>query len=106
MVEIDRKNIQVGDYLGFTYHGGYWKVIDEHMQKGTWKGVQMEKKAFTYEIIGKESRGYKPLKNAKRYYDYEEKMIKGVKDGKIKIYELKEIEVTGAVVSKTTVLAT
>jgi len=94
MVEIDRKNIQVGDYLGFTYHGGYWKVIDEHMQKGTWKGVQMEKKAFTYEIIGKESRGYKPLKNAKRYYDYEEKMIKGVKDGKIKIYELKEIEVT------------
>ena len=94
MVLEDRNNIQVGDYLSFAHHGGYWKVINEHMQKGTWKGVQMEKKAFTYEIVGKESRGFQQLKNGKRYYDYEERMLKSVENGKTKIYTLQEVEVT------------
>jgi len=94
MVEVDRNNIQVGDYLTLPHHGGYWKVISEYMQKGTWKGVQMEKKAFTYEIVGKESRGFQQLKNGKRYYDYEERMLKSVENGKTKIYTLQNVEAT------------
>ena len=94
MVAVERNYIQVGDYVTLAHHGGYWKVIREHMQKGTWKDVQMEKKAFTYEIVGKESRGFKELKNAQRYYDYEERMLKDVEKGNTKIYELKEVEET------------
>lgn len=92
MVEVDRQNIQVGDYLTFKHHGGFWKVTSEYMQQGTWKGVTESKKAFTYEIVGAESRGYKPLKNPQRYYDYEFRMLKDLEAGKTKIFELKEVE--------------
>jgi len=94
MVLEDRKYIQVGDYITLPHHGGYWKVKSQHMQKGTWKGVQMEKNAFVYEIVGKESRGFQELKNCKRYYDYEERMLRDVENGKTKIYTLQEVEVT------------
>lgn len=93
MVEVtDRKNIQVGDFLAFSYHGGYWKVTDERMQKGTWNGVTESRKAFTYERVGASSRGYKQVKNTQRYYDYEFKLIQSIEKGSIKIYELKEVE--------------
>lgn len=94
MVEVERKNIKLGDYLTFNYHGGYWKIVDEYMQKGTWKGVQMEKNAFVYEVVGAESRGFQTLRNAKRYYQYEERLLKEVETGAVKIFELKEVEVT------------
>lgn len=96
MVEVtDRKEIKIGDYLTFKYHGGFWKVTSSHMQKGTWKinGVptKMEKLAFTYNIVGKASRGYKDLKNPKGYYQYEDKLLKEIESGDTKIYELKEV---------------
>jgi len=94
MVLEDRNYIQVGDYITLPHHGGYWKIKSQHMQKGTWKGVQMEKNAFVYEIVGKESRGFQELKNGKRYYDYEERMLRDVENGKIKIYTLQNVEVT------------
>lgn len=95
MVEVtDRKYIKVGDYIKTAHHCCYWKVTEEYMRKGTWKGVQEEKKAFIYEQVGKESRGFQSLKNAQRYYDYEFRMLKDIEEGKTKIYELKEVTET------------
>lgn len=92
MVEVtDRKYIKVGDYIKTAHHCCYWKVTEEYMRKGTWKGIQEEKKAFIYEQVGKESRGFQSLRNAQRYYDYEFRMIKDIEEGKTKIYELKEV---------------
>jgi phospholipid N-methyltransferase len=92
MVEVKRNHFKVGDYITFPYRGGFWKITDEYMQKGTWKGVTESRKAFTYEIVGSASRGYKALKNPKSYYNYEYQMLNSLEDGKIKIYELKEVE--------------
>jgi phospholipid N-methyltransferase len=92
MVEIKRDYFKIGDYLTLPYHGHYWKITGEHMQKGTWKGIKEERKAFTYEIVGSASRGYKPLKNPKSYYNYEYQMIPKIEKGEIKIFELKEVE--------------
>lgn len=96
MVEIDRKTIQVGDYITMSYHGGYWKVTKEYMRTGKWKVngqyVEMEKKCFNYEIVGSEKKKFQTLKNAKGYYQYEEQMLKEIEKGSIKIFELKEVE--------------
>lgn len=93
MVEVtDRKNIQVGDYITVPHHGHYWKVTNEYMQKGTWKGVTESRKAFVYEIVGSASRGYQKLKNPKSYYNYEFRMLKDIEAGTTKIFELKEVE--------------
>ena len=91
MVEIERDHFQVGDYITLSHHGHYWKITSEYMQKGTWKGVKDSRKAFVYEIVGSEKRGFQQLKNPKRYYDYEERMLKSLEEGKIKIFELKEV---------------
>lgn len=91
MVGVNRDYILVGDYLTFPHHGHYWKVTSEYMQKGMWKGVEESKQAFVYEIVGAESRGYQQLKNPKRYYDYEFRMLKSLEEGKVKIFELKEV---------------
>lgn len=92
MVEVKRNYFQVGDYITLSHHGHYWKITREYMQKGTWKGVADTKKAFVYEIVGKASRGYKELKNPQGYYNFEFKMLKDLEEGKIKIFELKEVE--------------
>lgn len=92
MVEVKRDYIKEGDYLTLSYHGHYWLVTREYMKKGTWKGIEKMKKAFNYEIVGAASRGYKQLKNPKGYYQYEERMLKDLQEGKIKIYELKHVE--------------
>lgn len=92
MVAVERDFFQVGDYITLSHHGHYWKITSEYMQKGTWKGVTESKKAFVYEIVGKESRGYKELKNPQRYYDFEFRMVKALAEGKTKIHELKEFE--------------
>ena len=92
MVEVtDRKYIIVGDYITTDHYSCYWKVIREGMRTGTWKGVKMEKNTFTYEQVGKESRGYQELKNGQRYYNYEERILKDIENGTTKIYELKEV---------------
>ncbi len=92
MVEVKRNYFKIGDYLTLPYHGHYWKITNEYMRKGTWKGIQEERKAFVYEIVGSELRGYKPLKNPKSYYNYEYQMIPKIEKGEIKIFELKEVE--------------
>ena len=93
MIEVtNRKEIKVNDYITVSHHGHYWKITSEYMQKGTWKGVQESKKAFIYEIVGSESRGYQSLKNPKSYYNYEFRMLKEMELGNIKIFELKEVE--------------
>ncbi|BDR74326.1 hypothetical protein K144316041_p21650 (plasmid) [Clostridium tetani] len=92
MIEVKRDCFKVGDYINLQYHGHYWKITEEYMQKGTWKGIEDSKKALVYEIVGSASRGYKNLKNPKRYYDFEYRMLKNLKEGKIKIFELKEVE--------------
>lgn len=93
MIEVtDRKYIKVGDYIKTSHYSCYWKVTHENMRTGTWKGIKEEKKAFTYEQVGKESRGFQALKNAQRYYDYEFRMLKDIEAGNTKIYELKEVE--------------
>ena len=93
MVEVtDRKEIKVGDFLTIAHHGHYWKVTSEYMQKATWNGVTERRKAFVYEIVGSASRGYQALKNPRRYYDYEFRMMADIEKGKTKIFELKEVE--------------
>ncbi|EQB4341425.1 TPA: hypothetical protein ACXDAZ_002687 [Clostridium botulinum] len=92
MIEVKRDSFKVGDYITLSYHGHYWKITEEYMKTGTWKGIKDTRKAFVYEIVGSASRGYKDLKNAKRYYDFEYRMVKSLKEGKIKIFELKEVE--------------
>lgn len=95
MCEVQREYFQVGDYLTMQHHGHYWKITNGYMRKGTWKingeSVTEERKAFTYEIVGSEKRGYQPLKNPKRYYQWEKELLKGLAEGKTKIYELKEV---------------
>lgn len=91
MIPVNRNYIMVGDYITVAHYGCFWKVVSSHMQKGTWKGVKMEKNAFTYEQVGKESRGYQALKNASRYYDYEDRMLIDVEKGNTKVFELKEV---------------
>jgi hypothetical protein len=76
----DRNYIQEGDILTFEYHGHYWIVNS------------VNEKTFHYEILGSEKRGYQRTKNGKRYYDYMTKFEKNLENGKIKIYELKEVE--------------
>lgn len=92
MVEVEIDYFREGDYITLPNHGHYWKITKEYMQKGNWQGVEKMKKAFVYEIVGSASRGYKPLKNPQKYYDYEFRMIKNLQEGKLKIYELKEVE--------------
>ena len=80
-VEItDRKELQVGDVLAFEYHGHYWEVYD------------VNEKTFSYELLGSEKRGYQKRKNPKRYYDTMKSFNKNIENGRIKIYEIKEIE--------------
>jgi hypothetical protein len=86
----DRTYIQVGDILTFEYHGHFWFVNS------------VSEKTFHYELLGSEKRGYQKTKNGKRYYDYMTNFNKGLENGKIKIYELKEVEeVTYKTVYKT-----
>ena len=76
----DRKTVQVGDILTFEYHGHFWYVN------------AVSEKTFSYECLGSEKRGYQRTKNGKRYYDYMTKFNTNIENGKIKIYELKEVE--------------
>ncbi|WP_125154523.1 hypothetical protein [Clostridium rectalis] len=92
MIEVKRDTFKVGDYITLPYHGHYWKITTEYMKTGTWKGIKDTRKAFIYEIVRSASRGYKDLKNPKRYYDFEYRMSKSLEEGKIKIFELKEVE--------------
>ncbi|BAO04960.1 uncharacterized protein CBO05P1_241 [Clostridium botulinum B str. Osaka05] len=92
MIEVKRDSFKVGDYITLSHHGHYWKITEEYMRKGTWKGIKDTRKAFVYEIVGSASRGYKNLKSPKRYYDFEYRMLKSLEEGKIKIFELKEVE--------------
>lgn len=93
MVEVKRNHFQVGDYVTLPSHGHYWLITHENMRQGTWKGVKDTRKTFTYEIVGKESRGYQRLKNPKGYYNWASIMEKQLAEGTAKIYELKEVEV-------------
>lgn len=92
MVEVKRDYFQVGDYITLNHHSHYWEIVSENMQRGKWQGVEDTRKTFTYEILGAASRGYQKLKNPKRYYDYEYLMTSNLENGKIKIFELKEVE--------------
>ena len=92
MIEIKRDHFQIGDYITLSHHGHYWLITDENMKTLTWNGVKETRKIFIYEIVGSSKRGYQQLKNPKRYYDYEFRMIKGLAEGNIKIFELKEVE--------------
>jgi hypothetical protein len=80
-VEVTNRNyIKEGDILTFEYHGHYWIVNS------------VNEKTFHYEILGSAKRGYQRTKNGKRYYDYMTKFNTNLENGKIKIYELKEVE--------------
>ena len=92
MVQVERNSFKIGDYLTFTTHGGYWKITGEQIRSGTWQGIRKEKNSFSYEIVGSEKRKFMQLTNPKRYYDYEDRMLKDLKKGNIKIFELKEVE--------------
>lgn len=76
----DRKVLKIGDVLSFDYHGHYWQVYS------------LNDKTYSYELLGSEKRGYQKKKNPKRYYDYLTKFDKNLESGRIKIYELKEVE--------------
>lgn len=94
MVEVKRDYFKVGDYITISYHGHFWKITNENMYKGKWKGIEESRKVFIYELVGAASRGYQDLKSPKSYYQYEYQMLSQLKKGDIKIYELKEIEET------------
>ena len=84
MIEIKRSFSNWRLYHTF-HHGHYWLITDENMKTLTWNGVKETRKIFIYEIVGSSKRGYQQLKNPKRYYDYEFRMIKGLAEGNIKI---------------------
>lgn len=92
-VKQDRKNIQVGDVLSFSYHGHYWKVVSSFESKNK-KGEALT--CFTYELLGSEKRGYQKLNgtSAKRYYSTESELSKGIQEGRIVIYKLEEVTET------------
>jgi hypothetical protein len=91
LIELDRKTFKVGDFITFNYHGGVWQITDVGTRKGIYKGVEKIKDTINYENVGSPKRGYQKLKNPKKYYDYQEKIIKGIEDKKIKLYEYKEV---------------
>ncbi|MGM7720539.1 hypothetical protein [Metabacillus sp. Hm71] len=87
----DRKTLQIGDVLSFSYHGHYWEVYS----------INEERNTFSYELLGSEKRGYQKTKNGKRYYDYMKNFDKNLVNGSIKLYTLQEVEeVTEKVVYK------
>jgi hypothetical protein len=81
----DRKSILTGDVLTFNYHGGYWLVTEVYSNN-------KDKTCISYENLGSASRGYQQLKSPQRYYDMEERILKGIEKGTIKIYTLQEVE--------------
>ena len=75
-IPVDRKIVQVGDFLKVRNYSCYWKVTS----------ISEERKSFIYEQVGKK---YQDLKNGKRYYDYFKNLDK---EGQYIINELKEVE--------------
>ena len=98
MVEVENKELKVGYYLTFNYHGGFWLITDTGKKTGTWKvnevPTKLEKNTFSYEIVGKASRGYQKLTNPKKYYQWEDSLKREIEKGSTKIYELKEVTET------------
>lgn len=93
-VKVDRNYFKVGDLLSFSYHGGFWEITAEGMRKGTWtqkdgSKITEERKTFSYECLGKK---YNKVKNTKRFYQWERSIMRELEEGKISIYELKEVE--------------
>ncbi|MEK4006366.1 hypothetical protein [Paenibacillus sp. FSL H3-0333] len=79
-VQVEKRNIEVGDYLTFTRHCGFWLVTDVYTVNG--------KTRINYENVGSGKRGYQQLKNCTRYYDLEERMLKAVEEGKTVIHQM------------------
>lgn len=87
LVKVDRQTIQKDDILSFSYHGHLWQVVDVWQNS---KGIT----CYTYEILGSEKRGYQRLKNAKRYYQPETRIIKDVIEGKVIIHTMQTVTET------------
>lgn len=92
-IKQDRKNIEVGDVLSFSYHGHYWEVVDS-FQSYSKNGESLT--CFTYELLGSAKRGYKRLngKSVKRYYNTEKSLLEGIERGKVAIHKLEEVTET------------
>jgi len=82
-VEKADNTINVNDLLSFSYHGHYWIVTDVYTV-----GEQVR---VVYELLGSEKRGYKRVKNSKRYYQPLSRLQKEMNDGKVKVYTLQEV---------------
>lgn len=79
-VQVDKENIEVGDYLKFAHRGGFWLVTNIYEVNG--------KTRISYENVGSEKRGYRQLKNCTRYYDLEERMMKSIQEGKTIVHQM------------------
>lgn len=83
-VQVEKENIEVGDYLKFAHRGGFWLVTNNYEVNG--------KTRISYENVGSEKRGYQQLKNCTRYYDLEERMMKSIQEGKTIIHQMKTFD--------------
>ena len=83
-VQVEKKNVEVGDYLKFERRGGFWLVTNIYEVAG--------KVRISYENVGSEKRGYQQLKNCTRYYDLEERMMKSIQEGKTIIHQMKTFD--------------
>lgn|GEM_PF-6102200 len=79
-VQVEKENIEIGDYLKFAHRGGFWLVTNIYEVNG--------KTRISYENVGSEKRGYQQLKNCTRYYDLEERMLKSIQEGKTVIHQM------------------
>ncbi|WP_405169326.1 hypothetical protein [Paenibacillus sp. FSL H3-0286] len=79
-VKVEKNSIEEGDYLRLAHRGGFWLVTKIYEVNG--------KNRISYENVGSEKRGYQQLKNAKRFYDLEERMLKAVLEGKTIIHQM------------------
>jgi protein-L-isoaspartate O-methyltransferase len=84
-IEVIKDNFAIGDIISFSYHGHYWIITNIYV-------APSGNNRIVYECLGSEKKGYKQVKNTKSYYQMETRLKKELEEGKIKIYELKEVE--------------
>jgi hypothetical protein len=79
-MKVEKALIEEGDYLKFSHRGGFWLVTRIYEVNGSVR--------ISYESVGSEKRGYQQLRNAKRFYDMKERMLKAIQEGKTIVHQM------------------
>lgn len=91
-VPVERKELQNGDILTFSYQGGYWLVTDITENR---QGIEF----IYYESLGSPKRGYQRIRSAKRYYQRADKINHDIRAGAVTIHTMQEVTETKEVES-------